>query len=508
MAWFSLNPERAIKKASAHKELQKQLKETFKSLPDKSQSLLAVADDDWNGTRRQPWVIKLNDKNYNWVVNKSPIWSGERKNPKAFKSSKKLYSVIGGNDIMITWRKTKVGYSAPSTQMQELGSAWILERAVNDNRTVYKSVQDIIDDKVTYTRLVEIFRGDVPEDWLYTYFAQQKKLFYHYNGNSPYNTFNRDGGFMDYITKIATQKFGFPKKDAWDPADIWIIKGSQKKLEQEIDQLTEGDNQTIYELNDYLIGKYMRKEVMGLSLKKISGKKAKFEVVNLNKNRAMYIDTSDPSMNYPVNPSCFQSNFEIKSGKKNFTQDVRLVIPNGAKAKKKRVYDFQIKANSSESETGSNLKFEATQKGAGGARLGKAPVDKIVEILHDLGSKNFVNDYKKYPPTVEDFEKDSKKGEKYFRKVIKELLVGEGGKKMKSDMTNLNDIITNIKLSYESPEDRTTNTRCKLMGLDFFYSMMELGPDKMREFGTDMVYLAQKKSTRKNDKFGPFGKVY
>ena len=75
-------------------------------------------------------------------------------------------------------------------------------------------------------------------------------------------------------------------------------------------------------------------------------------------------------------------------------------------------------------------------------------------------------------------------------------------------MTNLNDIITNIKLSYESPEDRTTNTRCKLMGLDFFYSMMELGPDKMREFGTDMVYLAQKKSTRKNDKFGPFGKVY
>ena len=92
MAWFSLNPERAIKKASAHKELQKQLKETFKSLPDKSQSLLAVADDDWNGTRRQPWVIKLNDKNYNWVVNKSPIWSSENKNPKAFKDSKKLFN--------------------------------------------------------------------------------------------------------------------------------------------------------------------------------------------------------------------------------------------------------------------------------------------------------------------------------------------------------------------------------------------------------------------------------
>ena len=103
---------------------------------------------------------------------------------------------------------------------------------------------------------------------------------------------------------------------------------------------------------------------------------------------------------------------------------------------------------------------------------------------------------------------DNKKGEKYFRKVIKELLVGEGGKKMKSDMSNIDNIIKNIKISYESPNDRTTNTRCKLMGLDFFYSMMELGPEKMREFGTDMVYIAQKKRTKKNDKFGPFGKVY
>ena len=51
------------------------------------------------------------------------------------------------------------------------------------------------------------------------------------------------------------------------------------------------------------------------------------------------------SMNYPVSAKCFQSNFLIKSGKKNFTQDVRLVINNGAK--KKKIYDFQIKANSS-----------------------------------------------------------------------------------------------------------------------------------------------------------------
>ena len=75
MAWFSLNPERALKKVSSKKGLQKQLADTFKNLPDKSEGLLAVADDDWNGTVSQPWVIKINAKNYDWIVNKSPIWS-------------------------------------------------------------------------------------------------------------------------------------------------------------------------------------------------------------------------------------------------------------------------------------------------------------------------------------------------------------------------------------------------------------------------------------------------
>ena len=97
--------------------------------------------------------------------------------------------------------------------------------------------------------------------------------------------------------------------------------------------MLDGDHQTIYELNDYLRVKYIKKEIMGLSLKKISGKIARYEVVNLG-DRSTYIDTTDPSVNYPVSAKCFQSNFSIKSGKKNFTQDVRLVIDNGAKKEK------------------------------------------------------------------------------------------------------------------------------------------------------------------------------
>ena len=79
---------------------------------------------------------------------------------------------------------------------------------------------------------------------------------------------------------------------------------------------------------------------------------------------------------------------------------------------------------------------------------------------------------------------------------------------MKTDETDIKKIIMNIETSFKSPDDRGTNTRCKLMGLDFFYSMLKLGPEKMREFGTDMVYISQKKGTKKKDTFGPFGKVY
>ena len=493
MSWFSLNPERSLKKVSSKKGLQKELKEIFDGFPDKSESLLAVADDDWRVSSKDPWVIKVNAKNYEWITKN---YSGG-----IFTDSKKLYTLRMGNDTIVRWRKTKVGISTPSTQMQEQGSAWILERVINDNKTTYKKVQDIVDDKVTYDHLVKIFRGDVPEDWMFTFFAQQKRLFNVYNGNSPYTTFNRDGGFMDYITKICSSKFKIAKKDSWNPADIWIIKGSQTQIENEIDKMLDGDNQTIYELNDYLRGKYIKKEIMGLSLKKVSGKVAKYEVVNLE-DRGAYIDTKNEDMNYDVSGKCFQSNFSIPSGKKNFTQDVRLVIESGGK--KNKIYDFQIKANSSEASNGSNLKFEATLKGAGGARLGKAPVDQIVEIMEDLGGKGFENDYKKYPGTIEEFQDKKSKGKDHFKKVISELIVGG----MITVFRDIDKIIENIEKSYKSSEDRGTNTRCKLMGLDFFYSMMKMGREKMREFGTDMVYISQKKGTKKKDTFGPFGKVY
>ena len=48
------------------------------------------------------------------------------------------------------------------------------------------------------------------------------------------------------------------------------------------------------------------------------------------------------------------------------------------------------------------------------------------------------------------------------------------------------------------------------MGLDFFNSVInDISDTKDRnEFVTDMVYIAQKKATKKKDHYGPFLKVY
>ena len=46
-------------------------------------------------------------------------------------------------------------------------------------------------------------------------------------------------------------------------------------------------------------------------------------------------------------------------------------------------------------------------------------------------------------------------------------------------------------------KDRGTNTRCKLMGLDFFYQCCELSNEDRREFITDMIFLAQRKRFQK-----------
>ena len=122
--------------------------------------------------------------------------------------------------------------------------------------------------------------------------------------------------------------------------------------------------------------------------------------------------------------------------------------------------------------------------------MGKAPVEEVAEILKDIKkSATFVNKYQNYPKDEVAFETHPKKGETYFKDTVLPALLN-GKDRITSDEYDIAQVIKNIKESFNGKKDMGTNTRCKLMGLDFFYQVSKLTDDQRNEFITDMVFLA------------------
>lgn len=500
--WYSLGRDKILNKARSYPRVREQLVEVLRNAPMKKAGF--IADKNWDG--KGNWMIKVSEQNMTHV--KKVMGAG-----KVTGGGKEVtYELPSGavkagkaQPVKLRFRKSgKIERTKAGTEEQEKGSAYIFRRALNENRG-WQSWEDIVADEATYDELVKIFDGDVPDDWLISYFAQQKVLL---NEVKPvqYSEFDHSGkgSFMDFITKLVLGKFNTPlslggKKDSWNPADIWIISGNEQQIRNELENSVKGSYQTIHELNGVLRTMYLKKRVMGISLKK-TGKIAYYEKVNLDKD-GFIPDTKN--YNYAVPMSDFYATFMLENTGM-FTQDVKITVDADAENK---TFSFQIKANSSDATGGSNLKFEPTMKGAAAARLGKAPVEQVATILKEVNSQaQFKNDHKLYPNTTKTFEKHPKKGEEYFRKVLQALTTGQS--KITTDITNVDDIINNIKESFGTKMDRGTNVKAKLMGLDFFYQVSKLTQVQRNEFITDMIFLAQKKATKKIDHFGPFGKIY
>jgi|ETNvirnome_2_130_1030620.scaffolds.fasta_scaffold00733_15 signal recognition particle subunit SEC65 len=480
--WFSLFPKEILKhpKVSKNAKLKKQLTSLFKKL-DNDQ---IIADRDWNG--KEPWMIKVNKDNQT-TIKETKGWT----EGKSLEGGKQWR--VDADGIEISWRKSsKVEVSKASTREQELGSAYIFKRALTENAG-WDKWEDILKEKKTYKELQKIWGGDVDTEWLQSYFAQSEVMLKEFK--TKFKIYNRDDGFMDFISK-AVKKVGYSQKDTWNPADIWAIKTNSSAIEKEIK-----NSQTVYEINNILRHAWNKKEIIGISLKKTK-KKAHWEEVNIDD---LLFDTSDKDYNFPCDASNFSCGFGIKSGKDNFTQDVRLTISGAGGSSQE--FSFQIKANSPEAKGGSNLKFEASMKGKGSARLGKAPVDQLAGLLADFKpSEKFTNKYSAYPGTLKEFNKSgvaSKWATKIKKLIAAGMVAGKGEKNLP-----IKTIMENIRKSYQSKNDRGTNTRCKLMGIQFFCSLLSLSKPKLREFVTDMVYICQKKATTKSDHYGPFGKIY
>ena len=439
------------------------------------------------------------------------------------------------------------------TAWQERGAAYIFEQALVKNVDYDKKIKAAMvklkTNSVVLTKkvlpedvLLETFKDDLSKlreifevkgnsgfayiDWLNSFYFSQKVLLAKYS-SSTFQRFERDGGFMDYITKLIKDKFGISQKDTWNPADVWAVRGTQQAIEKYIDdkmkkimnykessQKFEGaqlDNYiragTLY-LNSILIDLLTGRDpkVVGISLK-LTDSGAHIEEVNFDKvkenikeNKALIDTIADPFIVDPKND--FICNFEITSGKTSkgtFTQDVKVSAEDAHTGDR---YNFQIKANSSESTTGSNLKFELTIQGKGAARGGKVPVELVVTLVNKIQRGAFENDYKKYPRTSKEFLAELTSTDKNYKKIFE---------KVKDNVKDIGvtyaEFTANVTAAFNMGGAIATNATCKLMGLEFLYFLLTIKENQMRGMITDMAYLAQKKNIRAYDTFGPFIKI-
>ena len=98
------------------------------------------------------------------------------------------------------------------TRMQELGSAWVFKRAIQDNK-VFANKDSIRNDDKTFNEIVKIWKtvGKVDWDdmldgeWLESFWKQQKVLIQEI-GKPNFTLFTRDGG------KQNAEAFAWQKK--------------------------------------------------------------------------------------------------------------------------------------------------------------------------------------------------------------------------------------------------------------------------------------------------------
>jgi hypothetical protein len=409
---------------------------------------------------------------------------------------------------------------AAMTAMQELGSLWVFKRSIQDNKT-FNKWQDIKTDPKTYDELIKIWTliGKVPtgpgDEWLEVFYKQNKAFFGKISkanvsamdeftrgknhANSSVYTIpgsKNSDTFMDYISKHVANNFGISQKDNWNPADIWLIK-NEKHWRDRLDNETSVNgskgsasvNVNLQQCNDILRQAYAAHDIIGISLKKIgSGQNAIYEAVNTTKEFVNARSNINYKKTYQYNgANCYLD----KKADGSISQDTILYIGAGESS-----YKFQVKANSSSDRNGSGLKYEGTQEGRGAARLGKATVKLVLDLMDDY-NLSFSSSKTDYPFSIEELM--SKETEYLKRlKILKKNKVNLA----RTDATFTADAAYDNLLYLMGTEAHVANSKCQqIMWLS---EVLKLNDDNKRLFLADLVFLSKKEGER----YGPFGKIY
>ena len=405
------------------------------------------------------------------------------------------------------------------TAMQELGTLWVFRQVIQENKT-FRKWQDIKNDSDTYDELKKIWKeiGKVesgPEDrWLEIFFKQNKafmgamkdpriKLLEEFNrgathaGGVEYKIPGSSGAsetFMEFISKHVKQ-YGISQKDNWNPADIWLIKNEKKWRDALIQHSSvEGKGSpssialNLQQCNAILRDAWAKHEIIGISLKAIgSGDTARWQAVNTN----IEFVNARSDLNFRLTFKLKEIRCYLKIDKDGgVTQDSWVYIDNGPTQ-----YKFQVKANSSSDRSGSGLKYEGQEEGATAARLGKATVDLLMDLMDEAGIP-FDKNKTSYPMSVDEL---IKKEDEYRKKLA---TLASKGVKLSNDGTQTADKAYDALLYLMNREPWVANSRCQQ--ITWLCQLLKLQGPKQQEFLADLVFLSKKEGKR----YGPFGKIY
>ena len=425
------------------------------------------------------------------------------------------------------------------TAMQELASAWIFKRAIEDDKT-FHSVADITKDKKTYDELIKIWiqasKGKIKNkeqailslregEWLENFYKQSGKLVEEI-GQPKFTVFTRGktqgytsgwyknrATFMEWVADYVKKEFKIQRKDNWNPADVWLIK-NQRKHRLEIIEAMKGPTTkrrkgaveaNLIQFNDLFRELFKKKEIMGISLKKVSGGEAKWKEVNVTEEYFKGIEAiemSYTSSKCKFGPGAVTASQEERGRRKlelptkagmfsMETQETMISLTDTANNIK---YEIQIKAN--DNSKFDNLKYEPKDKSNPSARLGKATGSYVDDLVEFYGIRGWKRKWQDYPQNKTQF--NEREQNKYLG-MIKEL---------KSDGVDIGNVtpleaVINIRETFsQTSQPQTANS--KLMQITWLYNLLSLSTKKRNKMLTDLIYLAEKSGRR----YGPYGKLY
>ena len=370
----------------------------------------------------------------------------------------------------------KPAISEPATRL--------ILNAVLESKKVFKTEEDIFVHDV-YKDLEKLFgksMGHKLDSWIYT-FLKQNELFFKnygkvvwakfkhkdYRGERDMQVFFEE--HLKTLTKAPNIKVG-RNYTQWNPADIWAVKRTeQSTLEDEITEASKNPSaDNLMKLNLHIVKLMEKKELVGVSLKKIEPKGnpptgGTFKIFNVDSSKALSrLKAFKPLVSFKMD----DIKFELRNVFGNFPGK------GGGVAATTYIYygDKKFKVNVTRTTTGS-LIFNTEIPSDKGAQGGQSLIQPLLRALkHGSSSVTFNNKIKDYPQTPEEFMKIVEDPESVKYKQYKKWF-NFTNKHSKNDykmVKTFDDYLNNVLEAYES---RPKEGIAKMALLNFWYDALK-----------------------------------